>query len=283
MHRKIPLLLAVAITFAGCSNQPASPSSAPAASDQPSEGAAAPAPSTTPTSAPEEPQPLQQPEVKEPKRYYVDTQNFFIHSVEESANEKIALLTFDDGPKGDSTLQILDILDRYHAKSIWFVSGFNYGYNYLPDPHKAKKFEEMILEIRKRGHIVANHSWSHENFKQLPPDVQRKEIASLSELLEKITGEKPKFIRPPFGSYTDVFQDEVKKQGMQWMNWSVGSLDWEYTDPQKVIQQTVSTMHNGANILMHDNPVEVQALDGILKRLTEQGYKFVLPTEVKPD
>jgi len=219
------------------------------------------------------------PKVEKPQ-YYVDNKNFRIHSKNQSSEEKIALLTFDDGPKGEVTTEILDILDRYQAKSIWFISGFNYGWDYKPSSSKAEQFKALVKEIHDRGHIIANHTWSHENLRKIPPEKQKQEILSMNELLEVITGEKVQYFRPPFGAYTDFQKQLMKDEGMQSMNWSVGSLDWEHKDPEKVIDQVVSTIHNGGNILMHDLPVEAKALDTILKKLTELGYKFVLPTEV---
>lgn len=215
------------------------------------------------------------------KQYYVDLKNFNIHPKEKDSKEKIILLTFDDGPKGKVTLQILDILDKYQAKSIWFINGFNYGWDYRASPEKAETFKSLVKEIHKRGHIVANHTWEHENLRKLAPDKQREEILSMNKLLTSITGEKVKYFRPPFGAYTDIQKQLMKEEHMQWMNWSVGSLDWEHKEPQKVVDQVVSTIHNGGNILMHDFPVTAEALDPLLKKLTEMGYRFVLPTEVQ--
>ncbi|WP_164984946.1 polysaccharide deacetylase family protein [Ammoniphilus sp. CFH 90114] len=244
--------------------------------------ASTPVEETEPSDVSEEPlEPAQDPEAK--AKYHVDTKHFMIHSSEESNNQKIALLTFDDGPKGQVTMKILDTLDKYNAKSIWFVNGFNYGWDYKPSPQKEQQFNSLIQEIHNRGHIVANHTWEHGNLRKQSPEKQRKEITSMNELLENITGEKPRYFRPPFGAYSDIQKQVMKEENMQWMNWSVGSLDWEYKDPEKVVDQVLSNMHNGANILMHDFPVTAEALDPLLKELTEQGYHFVLPTEVRID
>lgn len=216
-----------------------------------------------------------------PPKYYVDTKNYKIHPLDEGKSEKIALLTFDDGPKGQVTTQILDILDKYNAKSIWFVNGFNYGWDYQANPKKAETFSALLKEIHKRGHLIANHTWEHENLRKLTPEKQEKEIISMNDLIENITGERPKFFRPPFGAYSDVQKHVMKKENMQWMNWSVGSLDWEHKDPKEVVKQVVSTMHDGGNILMHDLPVTAEALEPILQELTGMGYRFVLPTEVR--
>ena len=38
-------------------------------------------------------------------------------------NEKILCLTFDDGPDPDSTPVLLDILDKYDVKAVFFCNG----------------------------------------------------------------------------------------------------------------------------------------------------------------
>lgn len=216
-------------------------------------------------------------------QYYVDPHTYLIRPVDTSSKEKIVLLTFDDGPKGASTRQILDTLDKYDAKAMWFISGYNYGPAYRPDPNKATQFEALVKEIHSRGHIVGNHTWQHDNLSKLSLDIQGKEITELNSLLKSITGETPRYIRPPFGVSTNFLDAESKALGMQWLNWSVGSLDWVYTDPLQVVHEVVSHVYNGATILMHDNPVEAQALGDILKQLSAEGYHFVLPTEVRPN
>lgn len=248
----------------------------------PTEPSASTPPATPLLTQQQDPAPKDNPEVEKPK-YYVNTKNFTIHPVDQTSEKKIALLTFDDGPKGEVTGEILDILDRYQAKSIWFISGFNYGWDYQPSSTKADPFKAWVKKIHDRGHIIANHTWTHENLRKISPEKQKQEILSMNELLTSITGEKVRYFRPPFGADTEFQRKLMKDEGMQTMNWSVGSLDWEHKDPEKVINQVVSTIHNGGNILMHDLPVEAKALDSILKKLTDLGYTFVLPTEVITD
>lgn len=221
--------------------------------------------------------------------YYVNPANFRVYADAEAENDqnteqtrghKTVLLTFDDGPKGESTGKILDVLDQYQAKSIWFISGFNYGWDYQPHPEKAEEFEKWVLEIQKRGHIIANHTWEHENLRKLPDDKVRKEIVELNNLLEQITGIRPQYFRAPFGANSDTSNQVVKEENMQAMNWSVGSLDWELDTAEAIAEQTLSTMHDGANILFHDKEITAEALQLILPALVEEGYQFVLPSKV---
>lgn len=211
--------------------------------------------------------------VEEPKRYQVNTKNHMIspvHSVEQDGEkEKIVLLTFDDTPTAKATYQILDILDKYNAKALFFVNG-----------HYAKPNLETLLEIRDRGHLIGNHTWWHIYIRKEDPETVRKEIVELSDFLEEHLGERPNYFRPPFGQNSEVSLEILKEEGMQTMNWSNGSLDWEYSTPEPIIEQVLSNIKNGDNILFHDKQQTADALDEILSRLTEQGYSFVLPTEV---
>lgn len=215
---------------------------------------------------------VEEEKIEEPKRYQVSTKNFMISPVktdEQEAEEKIVFLTFDDTPTAKSTNQILDVLDKHNAKALFFVNG-----------HYAKPNLETLLEIRDRGHLVGNHTWWHIYIRKENPETVREEIVRLSDFLEEHLGERPKYFRPPFGQNSDVSLEIIKEEGMQTMNWSNGSLDWEYKTPEPIIEQVMSNIKNGDNILFHDKQQTADALDEILSRLTEQGYKFVLPTEV---
>lgn len=187
-------------------------------------------------------------------------------------DSKIALLTFDDTPYGDTTYQILDLLDQYNAKAIFFVNG-----------NLAEKRVEVLKDIVARGQIIGNHAWSHDNLTKMDSATAKEEITSVSDLIEKVTGERPVYFRPPYGMHSEASLQIVKEEGMQTMNWSVGSEDWLYTKEEQsnqVVATVKKQMHNGANILFHDKTVTVKALKPLLEDLSQQGYRFVLPTEV---
>ena len=59
-------------------------------------------------------------------------------------------LTFDDGPRPEVTPWVLDMLDKYNAKATFFCIGKN-----------VELFPELFEEIKRRGHAVGNHSYSH--------------------------------------------------------------------------------------------------------------------------
>ncbi|WP_134683267.1 polysaccharide deacetylase family protein [Brevibacillus migulae] len=217
-------------------------------------------------------------------RYVINTTNYLIAN-EEHPEEKVLLLTFDDGPTGEATLSLLDTLDRHHAKSIWFVNGRQLATKNKDGhveiiPEKAK----LLQEIHKRGHLIGNHAWSHENLRKLSPERQQEEVLSTNQVIEQIIGEKPRFFRPPFGAYTDTILQLCQAEGMSSINWSVGSLDWEasvYRKENGIAKQVLSTVHKGGNILFHDRVWTARELDHILTELSAEGYQYVLPTEAK--
>lgn len=205
-------------------------------------------------------------------KYYVNQKNYLIQPIDEDSDKKVVLLTFDDAPQGKFTKDILDILDKHQAKAIFFING-----------HYAVKEKELLKEIYDRGHLIGNHTWWHENLKSLDLEKTKSEILDVNLLIEEVTGESPKYFRPPFGVMSQYASAIIEEEKMQKMNWSLGSLDWQYTKPeqsQQVIEQVVNNITPGANILMHDKEVTSLALDKMLTILKEKGYSFVLPTEV---
>ena len=68
--------------------------------------------------------------------------------------EKIAYLTFDDGPTLKSTPKILDILSEENVKATFFVVGKH-----------VKEHPEFVKRAYGEGHYIANHSYSHNNDK----------------------------------------------------------------------------------------------------------------------
>jgi peptidoglycan/xylan/chitin deacetylase (PgdA/CDA1 family) len=84
-------------------------------------------------------------------QYYVNQKHFNIYS-ENHATQKLAFLTFDDAPRRtDVDEKILNTLDKYHAKAIWFVNG-----NFFADEKGILKSRaNMIREIKRRGHLLA--------------------------------------------------------------------------------------------------------------------------------
>lgn len=66
--------------------------------------------------------------------------------------EKIAYLTFDDGPSPNVTPKILDILKKENVKASFFVIG-----------KYVDSYPEITRRAYEEGHFIANHSYDHDN------------------------------------------------------------------------------------------------------------------------
>jgi peptidoglycan/xylan/chitin deacetylase (PgdA/CDA1 family) len=197
-----------------------------------------------------------------------------------TGTDKIAYLTFDDGPS-DNTAKILDILKENNIKATFFVTG-----------HPERK--ELYQRIVNEGHVIGNHTYSHdyaELYKTIDGFMNDKQ--KLDDFLYGITGVKPQILRFPGGSNNQVsykyggtdFMDRltnyIKPSGIKYFDWNVSSTDASVAtqDKDTIISEVLAGAKNKkqAIILMHDSKPKTttaQALPAIIKGLKEQGFKF---------
>ena len=70
------------------------------------------------------------------------------------SEQKIAYLTFDDGPTLKATPKILDILKEENVVATFFVVGKH-----------VKENPELVKRAYDEGHFIANHGYNHNNSK----------------------------------------------------------------------------------------------------------------------
>ena len=206
------------------------------------------------------------------KTYHM-SKNFFIKPNDENGNNKVVLLTFDDGPKEQELLtSILDTLDKHNAKAIFFVNGF-----------RVKQNPDLLKLIDERGQLVGNHSYDHIVLKKESNEKIDQQVEDTQTIVQDTIGKAPQFFRPPNGAGNDYLKDKVKALGMLYMTWSNGSLDWadNRNKPQGVIDSVMDQLLPGSNILMHELTWTAEALDELLTRIAQEGYSFVDPRAIE--
>ena len=183
------------------------------------------------------------------------------------AAENMVSLTFDDGPNPKTTPVVLDILKKYNAKATFFILGQNITGN-----------EEIIRRMVAEGHEVANHSWTHPNFKTLSPEQVKQEVEQTQVALAQITGQRPTMIRPPYGAVNQAVMDAMNLPAMYW---SVDSLDWQNRDPKAILDIVKANTRSGSIILMHDiHQPSVEAVEPVVQYLQGQGYTLGTLTDL---
>ncbi|UJF14753.1 polysaccharide deacetylase family protein [Jeotgalibaca sp. MA1X17-3] len=219
----------------------------------------------------------QESEKKEPVvyEYQINPDIFTVQPIHD-ANSKVALLTFDDSPQPpDSyTIQIAETVQSKNANAIFFVMG-----QFLEEQNA----KDIIRTVYDMGFEIGNHSYSHPSFHDLSYEEQLEEITSTNQLVEEITGEKPRFLRAPYGQYNEDTKNILDQEGMTMMNWTYG-YDWveEYMNATALADIMVDSefLGDGANLLMHDRKWTAEAIGDIMDGLREKGYEFVDPTVI---
>lgn len=190
------------------------------------------------------------------------------------ANPKVVLLTIDDAPD-KYALEMAKTLKELDAPAIFFVNG------HFIDTDEEKA---ILKEIHELGFAIGNHTKTHANLKQSSEEQQKEEILFVSDAVEEVIGERPKFFRAPFGVNTDYSRALVSEEKMLLMNWSYG-YDWEkqYTEETALADIMVNSeyLRDGANLLMHDRKWTAEALTKIVEGLRAKGYDFVNPNTIK--
>jgi peptidoglycan-N-acetylglucosamine deacetylase len=200
-------------------------------------------------------------------------QGKIIEKIQTNDREKIIALTFDDGPDGKTTLQILDILEQYKVKATFFWVGKN-----------LQTYPYVGRKIVRLGHAIGNHTWSHA-YQAINRETTAQEIEETSALIEQITGVKPIFFRPPLGRLDNGLVSYAKERHYIIALWSINSEDSVgYPGVRTIAQNVVNRAHPGGIVLLHDAPwfrwKTVAALPTIIERLQAQGYRFVTLPEL---
>lgn len=189
---------------------------------------------------------------------------------------KVVYLTYDDGPS-PNTYQLLDVLDKYNVKVTFFINGYP-GY------------EDELIEIHKRGHTVAMHTYTHRyDVVYGGVDSFANEIALLSDYIYNVIGIRTGIFRFPGGSSTrmtdeiQMYVDYLNQEGMVFFDWNVASGD-AVVNPLTTEQVYNNVMSGIAQkdvsiVLMHDaagKETTMYATELIIQSLQEMNA-LILP------
>jgi peptidoglycan/xylan/chitin deacetylase (PgdA/CDA1 family) len=197
------------------------------------------------------------------------------------STEKVVALTFDDGPNEPYTSQILDILKENNIKATFFVIGQN-----------VELYPETARRILAEGHVLGNHSYSH-NANHALSNYGSRDLQRAQEVIFSITKVKPHLYRPPHGKKTPWELDSIEDDQLIEVTWSASANDQHEVafigkpTPETYANEIVRTTRPGEIILLHDGygilhdiqksdkSLTVQALPLIIKQLGDKGYQFV--------
>ena len=192
------------------------------------------------------------------------------NSVQPASGEKLLALTFDDGPHAVYTKKLLDGLRERNVKATFFLVGENIPGN-----------EALVRRMAEDGHLIGTHCYSHVDLTKEAREEACDEILKTNDLIESITGKRPEYIRPPYGSWSGELADSVE---MTPVFWDIDTLDWKSQNTGAVLKHICRNVGKHQVILLHDVfGTSVDAALAAVDALTERGYTFVTVDELLID
>ncbi|MCD6116475.1 polysaccharide deacetylase family protein [bacterium] len=181
--------------------------------------------------------------------------------------KKEIYLTFDDGPYPVYTYQILDILDKYNIRGVFFLEG-----------SKVEKYPEIVKDIYDQGHIAGNHSYSHQSLLFKSSNFILEEIRKTDDVINDITGLKPVFFRPPYGRFDLRFKRIMQQTGHKLVLWSLLSYDYSCIRKESIFNIVRKNAVSGSIIVFHDgletSRVTIEVIPEIIEYFLNEGYIF---------
>ena len=196
------------------------------------------------------------------------------------STEKVAYLTFDDGPSANITPQILDTLKVEGVPATFFVVG-----------QRVRLHPELVKRAYDEGHYIANHSYTHTYSKIYQSvDTIFGEYIDCENAVREALGipdYKMYLFRFPGGSaggrYADIkadAKDFLNSYSVVHTNWNCMTGDAEGKNTVEDQMNELKTTMEGDDtiiVLMHDSSdkqVTADTLPEAIHYLKEQGYTF---------
>lgn len=179
-------------------------------------------------------------------------------------------LTYDDGPNGWVTREMLDVLLKTGTRATFFPVG-----------ERIRRYAHYVLRAHDEGHSIATHNYQHVYANEVTQDRLVKLAELVDEVHLEVLGITPKYARAPGGIW-----GPMAKAGLGWplIQWTSQGTDWDGPDgrdPYKVMGDVVGTADDGGVILMHDmKPNSFRASEMFIARLQEKGYLFLTVDEL---
>ena len=182
--------------------------------------------------------------------------------------EKVAALTFDDGPSPVYTRQILRILAAARVPASFEIIGL-----------LGAAYPGIMRAENAAGMALVNHTWTHADLALLPAWRWPAEVDRTSRLLSGITGHPVRCLRLPYGLGGPVAAARLRARGLAELGWDIDPSDYLRPRAAVIARRVLAALHPGAIVIMHDGggnrSQTVAALPAIIGGIRAAGYQIV--------
>jgi peptidoglycan-N-acetylglucosamine deacetylase len=182
------------------------------------------------------------------------------------------VLSFDDGPDPQTTPRLLDLLSTFNVKATFFVIG-----------QKAHQHPDLIKKIVTQGHLIGNHSYSHDSFLMLRrARILKAEIVKCQNELQSL-GIKSLTFRPPVGITNPKLGKILTERGMICLGFSCRAADFGNRRVAGLAKKILKKLRKGDIVMLHDrqpaadNTVEswLSEIETVLNGIQSKGLEVV--------
>ncbi len=186
---------------------------------------------------------------------------------------RLLALTFDDGPVPIYTTLLLDTLERLGLQGTFFLIG-----------QRVQQYPYFARETVRRGHEVGNHTFHHLNLTRLSPDQVAEEISRAQDVIAAVTGQMPRYFRPPGGDYNATVLRVATNLGLVTVFWTDDPGDYARPTPALLEGKLLARVSNGGILLLHQGIDEtIRILPLVVEILRRRGFILTTVGElVKP-
>ena len=151
-------------------------------------------------------------------------------------------LTFDDGPDPLGTPAVLAALADLGWTATFFLLG-----------SQVRTYPDVAREVVACGHEIGLHGDEHRNHLTRSPGWVRRDLERAVGTVVGVTGERPRWFRPPYGVLTAGSLRSTRLLGLNPVLWTAWGRDWERTTGQRVVDILRPGLRPGATLLLHDS------------------------------
>jgi peptidoglycan/xylan/chitin deacetylase (PgdA/CDA1 family) len=176
------------------------------------------------------------------------------------------IFTFDDGPNPKTTPAVLDALKAHHIHAIFFMVG---------EMASAKDAPPLIARILAEGHIIGNHTMSHQDLCRLKDEARaNREIDAGKQAIEGASGFTLAWFRTPYGVRCERVDSMLAERHLTHFHWDLDPQEWKHNNPKKAydyVTKQLAKMTDRRVLLMHDiKKATVEALPQILDWIDQE-------------
>lgn len=194
--------------------------------------------------------------------------------LEIKVNNKQVALTFDDG-YGEID-PFLNLLNQEGVRGTFFILGC-----------VAQARPDQMRRIVNEGHLLANHSYCHPDFRTLTDEQILWQLSETRKIMEEITGNDVyPYFRYPYGARDARTDAVLEQEGWKIFHWTQSTGDYKRHENsaagrQQVYYYSTRNPPDQSIVLMHIiSKSSLAALPDIIQWYRDHGYTFVTVDEL---